>query len=58
MGIDANPYVEAPLENQETESMEPDGIENESAEYFEEETENEDSGKLQTERISGTDKQD
>lgn len=58
MGKDATTIVKAPLENQETESMEPDGIENETAEYFEEETENEDSGKLQTERISGTDKQD
>ena len=46
MGKDANPYVEAPLENQETESMEPDEIENESAEYFEEEMENEDFGEL------------
>lgn len=46
VGKDANPYVEAPLENQETESMEPDEIENESAEYFEEEMENEDFGEL------------
>ena len=57
MGTDANPIVEAPVENQETESMESDGIKNNEAEYFKEETENEESGELQTERISGSDEQ-
>lgn len=58
MGTDANPIVEAPVENQEIESMESDGIKNNEAEYFEEENENEESGELQTERVSGTDEQD
>lgn len=48
MGKDVNPIVEAPVENLETESMEPDGTENETAEYFKEEKENEESGDLQT----------
>lgn len=58
VGTDANPIVEAPVENQEIESMESDGIKNNEAEYFEEENENEESGELQTERVSGTDEQD